>query len=161
MEEFFKFYSKLNHDGEDLNGDRGLLLEPTDSEWFGDKNKGLAQYLDKEYANLVNYIHYNYASGGFIEFTVSVTTFPNTSIKIHNDSRCKLLTLKQYIRKYIAGQISDGWGENGIYIVPSGWIGDEAYLCDASDDLLDENEYKKEVKEIFKGYPENQINYGA
>lgn len=144
MNERLRFFSKLYKFNEDcdsvnLNSERGLLLDFTDNEWFGDKNKGLAQYLRKPIYDYVKYIRYHYAKGGYVEFDVL--------LNINKDTIVEGKTLEKYIKDFISGQISDGWGENGIYIVESGWIGDDAVVCNAETNLINYTEYRKLIKE--------------
>lgn len=128
-----QFYSKLHKYDPDteeeieLTSDRGLLLEPISREWYGDKKRGLAMYLKDDLNKKVEYIHYSYASGGYIEFVIS----------------CDDNVEEDVIKKFLSGQISDGWGENGIYIVESGWIGDSATVCYGDYQLIDREEYIK------------------
>lgn len=133
----FRFYSKLyNADTEiALTGERGLLLDFVDKEWSLDKNKGLAMYLNDPFSKYIKSIQYSYAKGGYIEFLVWIK---NSENKIIDN-----IPLKEYIKNFISSQISDGWGENGIYIVESGWIGDPATVCIANYNLIDYQEYKK------------------
>lgn len=136
-----KFYSKLHKYCEDdgteiaLTSERGLLLDFVFNEWYGDSNKGLAKYLNDPFSKYVKSIQYSYVKGGYIEFQVWLKCSKNK--KIDN------IPIKEYIKNFISGQISDGWGENGIYIVESGWIGDPATVCIADYNLIDYKEYKK------------------
>ena len=139
--ELLKFYSKLHKYYEDdgieiaLTSERGLLLDFVDKEWSMDKNKGLAMYLNDPFSNYVSSIQYSYAKGGYIEFLVRLNCSKNKIID-H-------IPIKEYIKNFISGQISDGWGENGIYIVESGFIGDPATVCIADYNLIDYKEYRK------------------
>lgn len=139
--ELLKFYSKLHKYCEDdnieiaLTSERGLLLDFVDKEGSMNKNKGLAMYLNDPFSNYVSSIQYSYARGGYIEFLVYLNCSKNKRI----DS----IPIKEYIKNFISGQISDGWGENGIYVVESGWIGDPATVCVADYNLIDYKEYRK------------------
>lgn len=141
MNKRLRFFSKLyKSDGEgnnieELNSDCGLLLDPVCESWFGDKNKGLAQYSHEPLCNYVEYIQYHYAKGGYIEF--------NVLLGVSKDTVVEGKTIEDHVKEFISGQISDGWGENGLYIVESGWIGDNATVCQAETDLIDYLEYSK------------------
>lgn len=139
MKKRFKFFSKLykyeNEEEIELNSDYGLLLDFTDSEWFGNKNKGLADYLNEPGYSYVEYIRYHYARGGYIEFDVLLNVDEDTIIDGKN--------IVDYVKDHISGQISDGWGENGLYIIESGWIGYPATVCQANPSLIDYKEYRE------------------
>lgn len=139
MKKRFKFFSKLykyeNEEEIELKSDHGLLLDFTDSEWFGNKNKGLADYLNEPGYSYVEYIRYHYARGGYIEFDVL--------LNVDEDTIVDGMNIVDYVKDHISGQISDGWGENGLYVIESGWIGDSATVCQANLNLIDYEEYRK------------------
>lgn len=139
MKKRFKFFSKLykyeNEEEIELKSDHGLLLDFTDSEWFGNKNKGLADYLNEPGYSYVEYIRYHYARGGYIEFDVL--------LNVDEDMIVDGMNIVDYVKDHISGQISDGWGENGLYVIESGWIGDSATVCQANPNLIDYGEYRK------------------
>ena len=139
MKKRFKFFSKLykyeNEEEIELKSDRGLLLDFTDSEWFGNKNKGLANYLNEPEYSYIEYIRYHYARGGYIEFDVL--------LNVDEDTIVDGMNIVDYVKDHISGQISDGWGENGVYVIESGWIGDAATVCRADYNLIDYKEYEK------------------
>lgn len=139
---FFSRLYKFDETGTkvELTSDFGCLLEPC--EWLTDRNKGLANYLNVPYKKYVSYIRYRYVKG-YIKFDVLLKVDPGTKVK--GD-----VTIVEYIKKFISVQLSDGWGENGIYVIESGRYGDKATVCMADfDDILSYKEYR-EKDSIFQ-----------
>jgi len=110
-----------------LKQERGryVLLERVYAgEWYDENNKGLAQYLDIELKPYVDKIHYGCENGMIVFNIIFKTGYDENDIVIikqydyksrsYQDYEC---TLKEAVCIYIQGQISDGWGENGIYIL--------------------------------------------
>ena len=117
----------------ELTSDSGCILEPC--EWTTDRNKGLATYLNVPYRKYVSYIRYRYVKG-YIKFEVLLKVDPET--KVGN------VTVAEYIKKFISVQLSDGWGENGIYVIESGQYGDKATICMADfDNILSYGEFRE------------------
>lgn len=117
------------------------LLEPI-QEWYGDRNRGLAMYLDEddELGSKIEYIHYKCVNDGYVEFSIKLKKDEYDKIT-YNGEEC---TLKEAVCEYIKGQIADGWGENGIYVL-KGWVGNEPRWVDLTWELY-EKDYEKSIK---------------
>lgn len=166
----FKAFSKVytTIEKEECNEDLHVkgnycLLEHITREWYGDADRGLARYLHDDLDKYVKSIQYHYVSDGYICFNVTLNY--DSEIIIHY--RGGDMTLGQAICDYISGQISDGWGENGILL--HDWLKDTVLDCycsyelyymdyDASRELAKENgdEFggfeKYPVYKMFKYY---------
>ena len=114
-------------------------MEPIE-EWYGDRNKGLAIYLDDELEKKVKYIHYKCTRDGYVEFDVELKCDEYKEVTYEGEK----LTLKDAVCKYIQGQISDGWGENGIYVL-KGWFGEPVKHVNLTYDLY-EKDHKKSAE---------------
>ena len=130
---FSKVYRVIEHeDREDetvhVKGDY-CLLEPVTSEWDRDLGRGLARFLRDDLDKLVNSIQYYYNTDGYICFSVDLKVDPDTE---YNGT-----TVYNAVCKYLSGQISDGWGENGIILY--NWIKCETLFCDLSYELYKED----------------------
>lgn len=139
---YFKVYSKVftNVENEEDDCDEIIhvkgnycLLECVTSEWFGDKNRGLARYLHDDLDKHVDYIQYYYSHHGYICFDVKLNSDSETIVNY----RGKEISLYQAICDYISGQISDGWGENGIILLE--WIYEKTLSCQCSWELYEED----------------------
>lgn len=141
---FFSRLYKFDETGTkvELTSDFGCILEPC--EWFTDRNKGLANYLNVPYRKYVSYIRYRYVKG-YIKFEVLLKVDPETKIKGNGE-----ITVVEYVKNFISVQLSDGWGENGIYIIETGRYGDKATVCMADfDNILSYGEFR-EKDSIFQ-----------
>ncbi len=116
-----------------------LLMEPIEG-WYEDRNKGLAIYLDDELEKKVKYIHYQCIHDGYVEFDVELKCDEYEKVTYRGEE----LTLKDAVCKYIQGQISDGWGENGIYVLKD-WMGGKVKCVSLTWDLY-ERDYEKSKK---------------
>ena len=114
------------------------LMEPI-QEWYN-VDRGLAKYLHDELNDKVNYIHYTCINDGYVEFDVKLRCDETDTI-VYEGEKC---TLKTAVCKYIQGQISDGWGENGIYVL-KGWIGCPVKHVELTYDLY-EKDYQKSIE---------------
>lgn len=140
---FFSRLYKFDETGTkvELTSDFGCILEPC--EWLTDRNKGLVNYLNVPYKKYVSYIRYRYVKG-YIKFEVLLKVDPGTKVKGDD------VTIVEYIKKFISVQLSDGWGENGIYVIESGRYGDKATVCMADfDNILSYGEFR-EKDSIFQ-----------
>lgn len=159
---YFKVYSKVSHTIEHEDCDeivqvkgRYCLLEPVTREWYGDINRGLARYLHDDLNKRVDYIQYYYSDHGYICFDVKLKNDSDTIVNY----RGKKITLYQAVCDYISGQISDGWGENGIILY--NWLDCSTIHCYCSYELYEEDHIasKKLAKENndefgwFEDYP--------
>ena len=132
---FFSRLYKFDETGTkvELTSDFGCILEPC--EWLTDRNKGLANYLQPTYKKYVSYIRYKYVKG-YIKFEVLLKVDPETEVEDN-------VTIAEYIKGFISVQLSDGWGENGIYVIETSRYGDKATVCMAND-ILSYKEYREE-----------------
>lgn len=125
-------YNKETKEYDEIDGNY-TLLDPVTDYWIG-ADKGLARFMDGDLSNHVDSITYSAVEGGFIEFIVKYKRpSDDTTIVEYNGER---LALRKAVCKYIQGQISDGWGENGVYVVD--FIGDNPIYCHCSWDLYEE-----------------------
>lgn len=159
MMNIFRVYAEMKDYNEEtdelvaLKADgRYCLLEPV-SEWYGDRNKGLAAYLSKneDLGKALESIQYK-CFANYVEFTVSLNKGFETSTKIKY--RGKEKTVFEAACDYISGQISDGWGENGIYVIVGGWMGYPAKCVSCGYELYerDYEESKRLAKEDGEDY---------
>lgn len=123
-----------------LPKDSYTLLEPI-REWY-DMDMGLAKYLDEDLKEKVRYIHYQCTRDGYVEFEVELNSLYDSNDVV--TYRGEELTLKTAICKYIEGQISDGWGGNGIYVL-QGWIGRLPKIVNLTWELY-EKDYEKSME---------------
>lgn len=158
----FKVYAQMKDYDEETDELAGLkadgrycLLEVV-SEWYGDKNKGLAAYLNdnEDLGKALKSIQYK-CFANYVEFTVCLNKGFEADTKIKY--RDKEKTVFEAACNYISGQISDGWGENGIYIIDGGWMGDPA-RCVSCDCELYERDYA-ESKRLAKENGEDYADF--
>ena len=156
---YFKVYSKVftSVENEEDNCDETIhvkgrysLLEAVTREWYGDMNRGLARYLHDDLDKHVDYIQYYYVNHGYICFDVKLKSDSETIVNY----RGKEITLYQAVCDYIQGQISDGWGENGIILWE--WIHDKALSCYCSWEL-----YEEDYEASMKLAEENNDRFGG
>lgn len=142
-----------------------VLLESVTKHWYGDLNKGLARYIDKDLDKYVDKIQYFYENG-FICFKVYLTN-SNTSLTMIK-YRGQDITLYRAICSFISSQISDGWGENGILLY--NLENDEVIHADCSHILYEIDydatskfmeEHKDSFTEIENYYIYKKINNGC
>jgi len=118
--EYFDDTRDLSEDNEHY-----MILEPCNRDFHYMRAEnllyGLAEYLDKDTEGLdkndVPLIAYEVTDNNKLLFTCYVDK--NIDIKSKpNDGydRYKDLNIIERLEKYIDGQISDGWGENGIFL---------------------------------------------
>ena len=103
-----------------------------------EKSRGLAAYMPDEAKKYVKSISYSGSQyKGYIEFFVRLQDGYKLSSVVTLDGEEQ--TLKKYACDFISGQISDGWGENGVYVIEGGWIGDKAIHCYCTETLYEKD----------------------
>lgn len=114
-------------DTRDLSEDdkQYMMLEPCnrDFHYMGAENLlfGLAKYLDRDTEGIdkndVPLISYEVTDNNKLLFTCYVDWGINLKSKPDEGyARYKDLNIIERLEKYIDGQISDGWGENGLFL---------------------------------------------
>ena len=143
-----------NNGGPDEAGDLSksdeqyMMLEPCnrDFHYMDSENLlyGLAEYLDKNTEGLdkndVPLIAYEVTDDNKLLFTCYVDeNIDLNSRPAEGYSEYKDLNVTQRLEKYIKGQISDGWGENGLFLYY--FMGCPAIIA-----------YAKNLKQVEKKY---------
>lgn len=132
-----------------------MLLEPCNRKFhYSDAEKllfGLAEYLDKDTEGLdkhdVPLISYEVTDNNKLLFTCYVDAGINLKSKPDEGyPRYKDLNIIERLEKYIDGQISDGWGENGIFLYH--FIGAPAIVA-----------YVRNLRQVKKVYDQYTLDY--
>lgn len=150
-------YKEYFDDTRDLSEDNEhyMMLEPCnrDFHYMGAENLlyGLAEYLDKDTEGLdkndVPLIAYEVTDNNKLLFTCYVDAGINLKSKPDEGyPRYKDLNIIERLEKYIDGQISDGWGENGIFLYH--FIGSPAIVA-----------YVRNLRQVKKVYDQYTLDY--
>ena len=102
------------------------FLEPCNKDWhyLGIENDffGLAEYLDKDTEGIdkhdVPLISYEITDNNkcLFECYIRKELDPNSKVSYNLNGTHEEVTVRKALKKYLDGQIGDGWGENGQFV---------------------------------------------
>ena len=122
-----------------------------EDDWPEDTLFGLSAYLDKNTEGLdkndIPLIAYETTDNNKLLFTCYVDKNIDLKSKpAEGYSKYKNLNIIERLEKYIDGQISDGWGENGLFLYH--FIGCPAIIA-----------YARNIRQVEKKYKDLSIDY--